>query len=311
MDRNCLVLDLGASGEGCLKRIQVSYRSLVVLFVSAVALTAGVFSLGSIYLHMSWKASRYEKLAADFDHLRNRYQELLRVSRQHNEQMASLETLASEVSVAYGLHEPATTRLSAGSASNLVDNPLVPTVKESIQEFNFLKSASFGGIYRRSSYQWQIHTQPTLWPINGIVRSSFGGRSDPLSGEGAFHTGIDLAAPVGTPVHVTADGVVVSAGWAGGYGKLVVVDHGNGIHTYYAHLSRMAVMPGQEVRSGSTIAYSGSTGRSTGPHMHYEIRLAGTPVNPYKYMNRNERPQMASGKTGAAPSFVPHNDLGL
>lgn len=308
MDQNCLVLDLGASGEGSLKRIQISYRSLIVLFVSLVALTIGVFALGSVYLHMSWKVSRYDRLAADFDRLRNRYQELQRVARQHNEQMASLETLASEVSVAYGLQEPSNSKVTGASA--LVDNPLTPTVKESIQEFNFLKSASFGGIYRRSSYQWQIHTQPTSWPMNGIVRSSFGGRTDPLSGEGAFHTGIDLAAPVGTPVRVTADGVVTSAGWAGGYGKLVVVDHGNGIQTYYAHLSRLSVVPGEEVRSGTTIAYSGSTGRSTGPHMHYEIRLAGTPVNPYKYMSRSERLLMA-GKTASKQVQVSHNDLGL
>lgn len=308
MDQNCLVLDLESSGEGCLKRIQISYRSLIILFVSAVALTIGVFALGSIYLRMSWKVSHYDKLAADLDRLRNRYRELQRVSRQHNEQMASLETLASEVSVAYGLHEPTTAKSS--SISELVDNPLTPTVKESMQEFNFLKTASFGGIYKRSSYQWQIHTQPTSWPLVGVVRSSFGGRSDPLSGEGAFHTGIDLAAPKGTPVHVTADGVVLSSGWAGGYGKLVVVDHGNGIHTYYAHLSRLAVVPGEEVHSGETIAYSGSTGRSTGPHVHYEIRLAGTPVNPYKYMTRSER-LAASTKSPAKQAATPLNDLGL
>ena len=307
MDQNCLVLDLGHSGESCLKRVQISYRSMLYLFLAAVALTIGSLVLCSSYVHMTWKVSRYNKLAADFDRLRNRYQELERVSRQHNEQMASLETLASEVSVAYGLHEPSTGKPS--SFVEVVDSPLVPTVKESIQEYNFLKAASFGSMYRRSSYQWQTHSQPTLWPINGILRSSFGSRTDPFSGEGTFHTGIDLAAPKGTPVHVTADGVVSSTRWAGGYGKLIVVDHGNGIQTYYAHLSRMTVMPGQEVHSGETIAYSGSTGHSTGPHMHYEIRLAGTPVNPYKYMTRSDR--LPSGKALGKTVEVSHNDLGL
>jgi murein DD-endopeptidase MepM/ murein hydrolase activator NlpD len=122
--------------------------------------------------------------------------------------------------------------------------------------------------------------------LDGLVRSSFGGRSDPFSGEGAFHTGIDLAAPKGTPVHVTADGVVASAGWAGAYGKLVVVDHGNGLETYYAHLSQFLVLPGQEVQRGQVIALSGGTGRTTGPHVHYEVRLGGTPINPYKYLGR-------------------------
>jgi len=137
------------------------------------------------------------------------------------------------------------------------------------------------------------------------LRSSFGGRSDPFSGEGAFHTGIDLAAPTGTSVHASADGVVVSASWSGAYGKLVVIDHGNGLQTYYAHLSSLLVIPGEEVRRGQTIALSGSTGRATGPHMHYEVRLAGTPVNPYKYLAKTKpRTLTASSRTG-------HNDLGL
>lgn len=307
MVQNCLVVDLGHSAEGYLKRIRLSYRSLAWLTLCCLIIGAGIFALGSSYVRMSWKVSRYNKLAADFDHLRNRYQDLQRISRQHNEQMASLETLANEVSIAYGLHEPASSK--ASSVSELVDNPITPTVKESIQEYNFLKAASFGGVYRRSSYQWMIHTQPTLWPMNGTVRSSFGVRSDPFSGEGAFHSGIDLAAPTGTQVHVTADGVVTSAGWSGGYGKLIVVDHGNGIQTYYAHLSRVAIVPGEEVYRGQTVGFSGSTGRSTGPHMHYEVRLAGTPVNPYKYMTRGERP--LAGRVQAKMASISHSDLGL
>ena len=308
MDQNCSVSDPQKPADKAARRVHISYRSLSLLFVALSIGVAGAFALGSNYVHMSWKASRYNKLAADFDRLRNRYQELQRISRQHSQQMASLETLASEVSVAYGLNEPAQTK-ATNSLASLVDNPIVPTVKESIQEFNFLKSASYGGIYRRSSYQWQFHKQPSLWPMNGVVTSSFGSRSDPFSGEGVFHTGMDLSAPTGTPVHVTADGVVTSAGWAGGYGKLVVVDHGNGLQTYYAHLSRFAVMAGEEVHSGQTIAYSGSTGRSTGPHMHYEVRLAGTPVNPYRYMAKSERP--ASKKSRGKMMAISHNDLGL
>ncbi len=181
-------------------------------------------------------------------------------------------------------------------------NRLRQTVKESIEEYNFLKAASFSGIYHRYAYQWQTHSEPSLWPVNGILRSSFGGRSDPFSGEGAFHTGIDLAANRGTPVHVTADGVVESAGWSGAYGKLVIVDHGNGLETYYAHLSQFLVVPGQEVLRNQVIALSGGTGRATGPHIHYEVRLHGTPVNPYKYL---------AGSRTAQSSKPIHSDLGL
>ncbi len=260
-------------------------------------LAGGLFSS---YLRMTWQVSHYNQLRADFDRLRGRYQELQRVSRQHNEQMASLETLANEVTVAYGINEPAHV---SGAKTSYPQRSLTPNVKESIEEYNFLKAANYSGIYHRYAYQWQAHTQPSLWPVNGLLRSSFGGRSDPFSGEGTFHTGIDLAAPTGTPVHATADGVVESAGWSGAYGKLVVIDHGNGLETYYAHLSQCLSIPGQEVHRGQVIALSGGTGRATAPHMHYEVRLHGTPVNPYKYLA-----QSSPSRPGSAPL---HSDLGL
>jgi murein DD-endopeptidase MepM/ murein hydrolase activator NlpD len=111
-----------------------------------------------------------------------------------------------------------------------------------------------------------------------------------------------LAAPVGTPVKCPADGVVATVGWSGGYGRLLVVDHGNGVETYYAHLSRFMVLPGQEVRRGQVIALSGGTGHSTGPHLHYEVRLHGTPVNPYNFLPHIQAARAAT---------VVHSDLGL
>jgi murein DD-endopeptidase MepM/ murein hydrolase activator NlpD len=249
---------------------------------------------------MSWQVSNYNQLRTDFDHLRVRYQELQRVSRQHNEQMASLETLANEVTVAYGINEPAH---SSSTKEFLTSNSVTPNIKDSIEEYTFLKEASYSGIYHHYAFQWQLHTTPSLWPVSGLLSSSFGGRSDPFSGEGAFHTGVDLVAPTGTPVHVTADGVVASARWDGAYGKLVVIDHGNGLQTYYAHLSQFLIIPGQEVRRGEVIALSGRSGRATGPHMHYEIRLHGTPVNPYKYL--------AKSLPGAPRTTPMHSDLGL
>jgi len=304
MDKQLFVVEFAHSAEGRVKRIHVSYKALVYVLGSVVVLAGLALGLFSSYVKMSWKVANYNELKTDFDRLRNRYQELQRVSRQHNEQMASLETLASEVSVAYGISKPGVSdnhEPLAGSRS------FTPSVKESIAEYNFLKSASFGGIYHRYAYKWQFHAQPSLWPLDGILRSSFGGRSDPFSGEGEFHTGIDISAPVGTPVHVTADGVVVSAGWSSGYGKLVVVDHGNGFQTYYAHLSHFLAVPGEEVSRGQVIAYSGATGKATGPHMHYEVRLAGTPINPYKYLAHGQQ-----SKTDLARSAKPvSSDLGL
>jgi murein DD-endopeptidase MepM/ murein hydrolase activator NlpD len=304
MDKKLFVVEFAHAAEGRVKRIHVTKKALAYVLGSFIVLAGLFFGLFSSYISMAWKVANYNELSANFDRLRTRYQELQRVSRQHKEQIASLETLASEVSVAYGISKPG----ASGSHDVVAAGPsLSPSLKESVAEYNFLKSASFGGIYHRYAYQWQSHTQPNLWPIDGILRSSFGGRSDPFSGEGAFHTGIDISASVGTPVHVTADGVVASAGWSSGYGKLVVVDHGNGFQTYYAHLSQFSAVPGQEVSRGQVIAYSGATGRATGPHIHYEVRLAGTPINPYKYLRHVQRSRTELAGTVKQVS----NDLGL
>jgi murein DD-endopeptidase MepM/ murein hydrolase activator NlpD len=122
----------------------------------------------------------------------------------------------------------------------------------------------------------------------------FGVRLDPFSGEGAMHTGIDISAPYGTPVHATADGIVIHAGWNGGYGRCVIIDHGNNYQTWYAHLSRMDVIEGQEIRQGEVLGGVGSTGRSTGSHLHYEVRIASTPVNPYRFLGRTNFAAKAS-----------------
>ena len=124
-------------------------------------------------------------------------------------------------------------------------------------------------------------TTPTGWPTNGFISSGYG-----LRWNGAeFHQGIDIAAEMGTPIVATADGVVTIAGWnAGGYGNMVDIDHGSGVSTRYGHASAVVVTAGQRVRRGQIIAYVGSTGHSTGPHLHYEVRLSGQPVNPSSYL---------------------------
>jgi len=292
------VVEFAHSLQGRIKQFHITHRFIAYLFVTLLALFALAGTLFSSYLRMSFKASQYEKLAAEFEHLRGKYHELQRVSRQSNEQIASLENLASEVSAAYGIRQPEFLRDRAEFASSSA----ALSVEKSIEQYNFLKSATYSTIYHRYAYQWQAHSQPSLWPVNGFLSSAFGGRTDPLSGEGAFHTGVDVSALPGTPVHVTADGVVTSTGWNGGYGKLVIVDHGNGLETYYAHLSQFLVLPGQDVRMGQVIALSGATGRVTSPHVHYEVRVGGTPVNPYRYLAKSET---------ARPAHSAQSDLGL
>ncbi|MDY6268805.1 MAG: M23 family metallopeptidase [Selenomonadaceae bacterium] len=124
-------------------------------------------------------------------------------------------------------------------------------------------------------------TTPSMWPARGEVSSPYGLRW----GGSDFHPGIDIANDMGTPIVATADGTVSVAGWnSGGYGNMVDIDHGNGIMTRYGHAMQVVVVPGQHVRRGQVIAYMGSTGFSTGPHVHYEVRVNGSPVNPVGYL---------------------------
>ncbi len=125
---------------------------------------------------------------------------------------------------------------------------------------------------------------PKGWPVTGNVTSSYGRREHPRTGEEDFHAGIDISANPGNPVTATADGIVSFAGWNGGSGNLVVVEHGFGYSTFYAHNKMIAVKVGQRVKRGDVISYVGSTGNSTGPHLHYEVWENGSPVNPKSFI---------------------------
>jgi murein DD-endopeptidase MepM/ murein hydrolase activator NlpD len=119
-----------------------------------------------------------------------------------------------------------------------------------------------------------------IWPVNGSVTSGFGPRTHPIYGGSRMHTGVDIAASQGTPIKAAGDGVVKMAGWNGGYGNWTLIDHGGGLATGYGHQSRIAVSVGQHVSTGEVIGYVGSTGASTGPHLHWEVRVNGNPVDP-------------------------------
>lgn len=126
---------------------------------------------------------------------------------------------------------------------------------------------------------------PSIWPVVGPLRSGVGVRSNPFGGSSLeFHKGQDISAPSGTPISATADGVVIIARWVHGYGNGIYIDHGNGITTRYGHLSRIDVVEGQTVKRGDHLGLVGSTGRSTGPHLHYEVRINGQPVSPTAYL---------------------------
>ncbi len=142
------------------------------------------------------------------------------------------------------------------------------------------------GAARRAELAASFARIPAFLPVSQPKQSSsFGYRSDPFHGGGAFHAGLDLTGQTGDAIHAAADGVVVRAGWWAGYGKVVVVDHGNGMETRYGHMSRFHVKEGDTIRQGQIIGGMGSTGRSTGTHLHFEIRLDGRPLDPRPFLD--------------------------
>jgi len=172
------------------------------------------------------------------------------------------------------------------------DNPVdsQDAFDRSIEQYTFLKRnaaviavSSSGYLLSPKNFADSSYT-PSIWPVMGHITDSFGERLDPFSGEGAFHTGVDVASDYGAPVHATADGIVTIAENHAGYGRLVVIDHGFGITTWYAHLSAFSAVVGSRVKRGEVVGYTGISGRSTGPHVHYEVRMNNAPINPWRYM---------------------------
>ncbi|MBR6712644.1 MAG: peptidoglycan DD-metalloendopeptidase family protein [Selenomonadaceae bacterium] len=133
-------------------------------------------------------------------------------------------------------------------------------------------------------YVMQNYGGGMIWPVSGPITSEFGWRTHPIFGNARFHSGLDIGADYGVPIHAAASGVVIESGWIGGYGNTIMIDHGGGIVTLYGHNESLAVGVGQQVNQGDVIAYCGSTGNSTGPHCHFEVRLGGEPVSPWDYL---------------------------
>lgn len=279
------IVVLAHSLHGRLRRIHIPQKLVYAILLLALFGCFSVFGLVSSYARMAWKVANYNALRSEIESLRARYQNLQKVVNQTNTQMATLQLFATEVSAAYGIKQ----RLE-GPVDITAEGRLIPSFAESVQEYNYLRNVA--SLHQQFGRRWHRDVLPSLWPINGQLLSPFGKREDPFSGEGALHTGVDLKAPTGTPVRVAADGIVRRAERFGGYGRLVIVDHGGGVTTYYAHLSKFYVIPGQEIRRGEPVGAVGASGRATAPHLHYEVRLGGNPVNPSRYL-RNTAVEIA------------------
>lgn len=300
------ILFVARDEDGRVRKIPLPLRYAYGFMAAAVVGAFTIVGLAGSYTRMLIKTESYNQVRRERETLRQDYKHLAQIAHDRDVQVASLGALASEVSALYGLRQnqlsAAPVKHAAVSAATaptpatlaLTNNVNPQAVARSIDQLSALREDALSGrvsialqsgLTPNFTGDWTVLADaPTLWPIEGRVTSSFGERQDPIDGEGAFHPGIDIAAPSGTPVRAAAAGVVTGADMGRGYGRTVELNDGHDIDTVYAHLSRVVVMPGQHVFRGQIIGYVGDSGRSTGPHLHYEVRIHGVPVNPHKYL---------------------------
>lgn len=278
--------------HGRLRKIQLPYFALHVGLAAGVVALTLMAALASSYARMLLKVANYNSVRDQHEALKTQYRSLEDAVTDTNAKLSSLESLASEVAMTYGFGR--TTRpgfpqavLALATESN---STLESSYNASLYAFNLMRTTALSppadpvvrGLI--STPAFDRSAIPSLWPVHGQITGGFGERLDPMSGEGEYHWGIDISARKGTDVEAPGDGVVIEAGRAPGYGKEIVLDHGNGITTKYGHLSEIDVVVGQAVREGQIIGAVGMTGKATGPHLHYEVLVHQTPVNPAKYL---------------------------
>ncbi len=279
--------------HGGLRKIQMPFYAVHLILAFSLVGVATLAAMANSYARMLLKVSNYNNLRTEREALKTQYRTLENVVSHTNAKLNSLESLAGEVALTYGFggaqrpRFPQAVLLLATQSNSTLES----SYNASLYAFNLMKTAALNPpndpmthglvsipIYDRS-------TIPSIWPVRGQITGGFGQRMDPLSGEGAaFHPGVDISAPTGTEIEATADGIVLHAGREAGYGNEILLDHGYGFTTKYGHLSKIYVVVGQEVKRGQAIGAVGTTGRSTGPHLHYEVLVDENPVNPAKYL---------------------------
>ena len=256
------------------QRIRVEKRSVTIfcaaLLLLAVGLFYGLYGLTQQAAHLRTKFEN-ERLRAENERQRQELEKL-------NNRVEKVEDTSRKLAEKSGVVEQAPVSPGSGGPALPMDEMALATL---IAKMGRLEEdlRAYEAILRQRGYT------PTLWPVDGTLEGGFGGRRNPFGGAGyEFHSGQDIEAPWGAPVVAGASGQVSFVGWQNGYGQLVVVDHGGGLTTRYGHLSHIDVELNQTVSRGQLLGKVGSTGRSTGPHLHYEVRINDQPVNPLPYL---------------------------
>ncbi len=302
---------IASSSSGDMQRVRVPFFVLHLLAVlAAVGGITVIAGMGS-YSRMLWKTTDYNSLRRQQDSLKQQYTQLQTQVKDTNQRLNSLQSLAGEVASAYGIARFKQTPFGLTDPAAQPDTDAGmdtdAAFQTSVAQFSYLQknaaavAMSSGGMRLLPQAQLSaLGIAPSLWPVVGEITGHFGERLDPFSGEGAFHAGLDIASHYGDAVRATADGTIEEADKRSGYGDLVVIDHGFGVTTWYGHLSGFNMQAGMRVKRGDIIGFEGNSGRSTGPHVHYEVRINNTPVNPWRYLrdvNPNAAPIVAAAVT--------------
>jgi murein DD-endopeptidase MepM/ murein hydrolase activator NlpD len=318
------ILFVARDEDGRIRKIPLPLQYAYAFVAAALIGAFTIVGLAGSYTRMLLKTESYNQMRQERETLRKDYKQMAQIAHDRDVQVASLGALANEVTALYGLRQnklasakPAAAASSAAAAPTpaslaQTDDPSQQQITHSIDQFYALRSEALSGRISRalegglsSSFagDWtMLADAPSMWPIEGRVASSFGEREDPINGEGAFHSGLDIDAPYGTPVRAAADGAVSDASMGAGYGREVTLNHGHEVLTLYGHLSAIAVVPGQHVIRGQVIGYVGQSGRATGPHLHYEVRVHNVPVNPHKYLRMTYNQVANLDSNGSLPS---------
>jgi murein DD-endopeptidase MepM/ murein hydrolase activator NlpD len=317
------ILFVSRDEEGRVRKIPIPLHYAYGFVAAAVVGAFTIAGLAGSYTRMLLKTESFNQVRQERETLRKNYQQMARIAHDKDVQVASLGALANEVTALYGMRQNRISPISAArvdaakaaaaptpASLAVSENPTPQNIKLSIDQLYALRNDAMSGRVSRAlsggftpslTGDWtQYADAPSLWPIEGRVTSSFGERQDPFNGEGAFHSGIDIAAAYGTAVRAAADGDVAKAGFGSGYGREIMIEHGHDLLTLYGHLSSIAVVEGEHVTRGQVIGYVGQSGRSTGPHLHYEVRVHDVPVNPHKYLRDTFSAQMADAGSGSS-----------
>jgi murein DD-endopeptidase MepM/ murein hydrolase activator NlpD len=284
--------------HGKLRKVRMPYYVVELFTAFSLIGMITVVALAGSYTRMLLKVWDFNNIRSESESLKVQNRTLQNVVSDSTAKLNSLQSLAAEVALTYGLGGNRRPRVPSAVLVMATGHHFSPQAgfDASLNALNLLKTTRLLSPrvpILQSSLLDPLNDDtvtPSIWPVRGQITAGFGQRMDPFTGEGAFHSGIDIAAPAGTKIEAAADGILFLAGPDSGYGTEVLIDHGYGITTKYGHLSATYAVVGQEVKRGQIIGAVGMTGRSTGPHLHYEVRIYETAVNPAKYLPGLHRP---------------------